>query len=304
MKLLFNTLILLMTNFGYSQIISGRIVDSISKKTIDLATISFKNLSYNVLSDTEGNFKIDCNNASSALLISNIGYKTKQVKISNKQNYYIIYLSPQIEELNEVIIVSKNKKIEYSWDKILKSKNENSEHVGFQFNTENCVYIKNPYNKKGKIKSISFEVSKLKGYLDNKKYKIDYLATFNMKFYSYDNQRQKPGKEIYSKNLIIETENKTYNLTIDIDSLQIPFPENGVCIGVEIINTKYKNPKTTFAYIGPIMNFYKNTELSPANSWIRYRNDEKNDFMTPVFQDLKGKKYYTPIIDLIINIEK
>ncbi len=304
MKIWFSVLIILITNFGYSQIISGKIVDSISQKPLDLATISFKNSSYNVLSDAEGRFKIDGINLPSYLLVSNIGYKTKKIEISAKENNYVINLSPQIEQLDEILIVSTKKKVEYNGDKRLKSKNENSEYVGFQFNTENCVYVKNPYNKKGKIKSIILEVSKLKGYLENKKYKIDYLATFNLKFYKYDIQKNKPGKEIYSKNLIIEPENKNYKLTIDVDSLQIPFPENGVCVGVEIINTKYKNPKTTFAYISPVMNFYKNTEFSPTNSWIRYRNEEKKDFETPVFQDLKGKKYYTPIIDLIVNIEK
>lgn len=303
MKALLIAVIVLIVNLGYSQIISGTIVDSISKKPIDLATISFKNSTYNVLSDTDGHFKIDFMNPSGVLLVSNIGYKTKEIKISNKESNSVIYLSPQIEELNEVLIINKNKKVEYSWDKTIRSKDENSVYVGFQFNTENCVYIKNPYNKKGKIKSIIFGVSKLKGYLENKKYKIDYLTTFNIKFYSYDNHKQKPGKEIYSKNIIIEPEDKTYNITVNTDSLQIPFPENGVCIGVEIINTKYKNPKTTFVYISPVMNFYKNSELSPTNSWIRYRN-EKSDFSTPIFQDIKGKSYHTPIIDLVVSIEK
>jgi hypothetical protein len=301
---LLKTILLLISHFSYSQFISGQIIDSISKNPIDLATISFANSNYIFLSDSKGYFKIDSTYLKQNLIVSNIGYKSKKVKLPVNANNCIIYLSPYTEELNEVIISSSIKKTNYSPDKYLKSKKDNAAYYGFQFNTEHCVFIANPYNKKGKIKSLSLELDQLKGYLENKKYKIDYLAAYNIKFYSYDKQKNKPGKEIYNKNIIVEPENKKYSLKIDVDSLHIPFPESGLCIGVEIINTKYKNPKKTFAYIGPILKFYENRHFSPTTSWTKYESDEKQDYTTSITQDFAGKKYSTLIVDLTVNIEK
>jgi hypothetical protein len=302
-KTLLATFIPLVSNGSYSQIISGTIVDSISKKPIELATISLSTSNYTVLSNKAGHFEIDHRKDKGNLQVSNIGYNTKSIVLSDKEDYYLVYLSPKTEELKEVIIISNNKPKNYSPDKFLKSKRDHEEDFGFQFDTENCVFILNPYHKKGKIKSLDLELKKVKGYNENNKNKIDYLAAFNIKFYSYDSHKNKPGKEIHNKNIIIEPENKTYTLKIDLDSLQIPFPENGVCVGVEIINTKYKNPKMTFAYIGPFLNFYENRQFSPTTSWTRYRNYE-NDFITSTDQDYKGKKYKTIIVDLTVKLEE
>lgn len=305
MKFLIKTLIFLLCNFCNSQIISGIIVDSISKKPIDLANISFTNSNYNVLSDSEGYFKIDCINPKENLLVSNIGYKNKKLKLSIKENKYIIFLTPETQELKEVVIFNNNKKINYSWDKFLKTKRENSQYFGFQFGTEHCTYIANPYRKTGKIKSVSLELEKLKGYLEDRKYKVDYIASYNIKFYNFNNKSNRPGTEIYNKNIIIDPQNKTYTLTIAVDSLHIPFPENGICVGVEIINTKYQNPKKTFAFIGPLMNFSENSECFPIASWIRYRYNGKWEFEPQMgFLDRKEKKQSMLVVDLVVNIEK
>lgn len=294
-------------NYSDAQILSGQILDSITHKAIEGVNISFLSTRFGVFTDLQGKFKINITNSKDNLLISAIGYKNKNILLSdfNNQKVYetVFYLSPKIEQLDEIII--KNKKTEYTWEKVLKTKRENEIIMGFQFGTENCTYIENPYKKKGKIKSISLDLKKTKGYLINKKYKVDYLAAYNIKFYNYNNKKGGPDTEIYDKNIIIEPENKTYLLKVDLDSLHIDFPENGVCVGVELINTKYINPKQSFAFIGPNMGFSGKKELYPKTSWSRCRYENKFDFEPFTrFMDNNIKKQWTMNVDLVIVLEK
>ncbi|EMY3554804.1 carboxypeptidase-like regulatory domain-containing protein [Flavobacterium psychrophilum] len=308
MKKTFTFLLFSIITFSYSQNISGIILDSISKKPLELASVTLNKTNRGVYSDAEGKFKISLTNENDYLLISYLGYTTKKVCASNfiktKENNSIFYLSSTTERLNEVFV--QNKKIEYGWSQSIQSKRENTRFFGFQFGTENCTYIKNSEHKKGKITAVILDLKKITQYnKDNPKWKLDYISDYNIKFYEIDLQNNRPGAEIYNKDIIVNPENKTRNFKINIDSLNIPFPESGVCVGVEMINTRYKNPKEVFATIGPRINFTENRDANPVMAWSRFRYDKEWKF-EPVarIQDRKGRRYNMMIVDLIIKPEK
>ncbi|EOG6894921.1 putative outer membrane protein [Flavobacterium psychrophilum] len=308
MKKTFTFLLFSIITFSYSQNISGIILDSISKKPLELASVTVNKTNRGVYSDAEGKFKISLTNENDYLLISYLGYTTKKVCASNfiktKENNSIFYLSSTTERLNEVFV--QNKKIEYGWSQSIQSKRENTRFFGFQFGTENCTYIKNSEHKKGKITAVILDLKKITQYnKDNPKWKLDYISDYNIKFYEIDLQNNRPGAEIYNKDIIVNPENKTRNFKINIDSLNIPFPESGVCVGVEMINTRYKNPKEVFATIGPRINFTENRDTNPVMAWSRFRYDKEWKF-EPVarIQDRKGRRYNMMIVDLIIKPEK
>ena len=131
---------------------------------------------------------------------------------------------------------------------------------------------------------------------------VDYISSFCVKFYEYDSINNKPSIELYDKNIIINPENKNYKLTVNIDSLKIPFPKNGICIGIESVNTKYIKPKKTFAIIAPFIKFTKANDTEQTTSWVRYR-DEIWDFKPLLNRDKKGKKiqHNSIIIDATIE---
>ncbi|MCB6230818.1 carboxypeptidase-like regulatory domain-containing protein [Flavobacterium psychrophilum] len=308
MKKTFTFLLFSIITFSYSQNISGIILDSISKKPLELASVTLNKTNRGVYSDAEGKFKISLTNENDYLLISYLGYTTKKVCASNfiktKENNSIFYLSSTTERLNEVFV--QNKKTEYGWSQSIQSKRENTRFFGFQFGTENCTYIKNSEHKKGKITAVILDLKKITQYnKDNPKWKLDYISDYNIKFYEIDLQNNRPGAEIYNKDIIVNPENKTRNFKINIDSLNIPFPESGVCVGVEMINTRYKNPKEVFATIGPRINFTENRDTNPVMAWSRFRYDKEWKF-EPVarIQDRKGRRYNMMIVDLIIKPEK
>lgn len=290
-----------------AQIFKGVLLDSITKAPLEMANICFVSTNFGVFTDGNGKFKIDVSGNRDEIRITNIGYNSKIVKIKNnrsKEIDTIIYLNPKIEILNEISIL--RKKIKYGWQKSIISEQQKTQYLGFQFGTENCRFIENTYKKRGKISDISIYLKKIK---DHKKpcklCKVDYITSYNIKFYSYDSINNKPGDEIFDKNIIIEPENRTYKLTINLDSLKIPLPKNGVCVGIETINIKYKQPKRAGAYIAPGIKFTEVSEKLDFKSWIRYRS-EGWVFKSLGTRDKKGKRYKDNmlIIDLGVKIEK
>ncbi|QRE37982.1 carboxypeptidase-like regulatory domain-containing protein, partial [Flavobacterium psychrophilum] len=134
MKKTFTFLLFSIITFSYSQNISGIILDSISKKPLELASVTLNKTNRGVYSDAEGKFKISLTNENNYLLISYLGYTTKKVCASNfiktKENNSIFYLSSTTERLNEVFV--QNKKIEYGWEKTIKFYRGKTRQVGFQ----------------------------------------------------------------------------------------------------------------------------------------------------------------------------
>jgi hypothetical protein len=308
-KLFFVFLFLLFSlNNLRSQNVSGIILDSITKQPLDLVNIIISNTNIGVYTNPNGKFKLQLTNPTDNLNISYIGYKTRGINsahfINKKEYEAVFYLSPTTAQLNEVVI--ENKKINYGWSKTIASPRENTRFFGFQFGTENCTYVKNPDRKKAKIVTVILDLKKTAEYdKDNPKWKLDYLSDYNIKFYEIDLLNNSPGKEIYDKDIVVNPENKTRSFAINIDSLNIPFSENGICIGVEMINTRYQNPKKVFATIGPSINFTENREKNPIMAWSRYRNEKEWRFLpAPKTQDKKGWKYKMMIVDLVIKPEK
>jgi hypothetical protein len=112
-----------------------------------------------------------------------------------------------------------------------------------------------------------------------------------------------PGKEIYNQNIIVEPENKNHKFKIDIDTLNINFPKDGVCVGIETINTKYEKPKTSFAIIAPSIKFTNTKSKKEVLSWSRYRN-QGWVFKTDSSLKTNNMFFKTMVVDLKVKIEK
>lgn len=279
------------------------VLDSISRKPIDNCNINLGNNKF-LTTNINGEFKV--NDIKLILTITNIEYETKILDISkfSLQNINMILLKIKTEFLNEVLI--NNKKIIYSWLKTIKSEQYKSQFFGFQFGTENCRFVKNLYNKEGIVNSLTLYLKKVKnGSKTCKLCKIDYIANYNIKFYEYDSIKNLPGDEILKNDLIIYPKNKNYKLKINLDSLNIRLPKNGICIGVEIVNLNIKKVKNAGSIIAPVLKFTEITNRNECKAWIRYRN-EGWKFINLQTRDKKGKlpKQNALITDLEIKLKK
>lgn len=276
-----------------SQTLKGRLIDSITKKPIELANITFVKKDLGVNSDLNGNFKIKIKDKSDNLQISSVGYNKKIINLS-KFNETLDYavdieLSPKIEKLEEVLISNKKKK--YSSIKILGLNKKLKIRSGFPFGYEFCNFIKNPLNKNGKIKSIILSL--------NEKKDFDYLATYNIRFYEFDSINRTPGEELYFENLIVEPQNKTYKLKINIDALKIKLPKKGICIGVEIINSKYNEEISSMSKIAPNINF-THTKMEIL-TWTRFRSKK---WIVGTHKSQIKDAFVNAMINIEVQIEK
>lgn len=87
----------------------GTIRDSLTHEPLIGATVFFKNESTGTSSDAEGNFSISVKKKDYVVLVSYIGYQTKELSVSVQEDVrFDILLSPQITETGEVIITARN----------------------------------------------------------------------------------------------------------------------------------------------------------------------------------------------------
>lgn len=303
----FSFFVILFCNVSYSQTLNGNVIDADSNVAIDLASVYFKESKYTIFTNSEGNFSvvIDPKNKKEALVISSIGYEDLEIDLKkyteNIEYKSTFKLIPKVQVLDEITI--SNEKIDYSWAKTITSKRKPRAGFSFQFGFENVTLVQNPYFNNGKIKKVILSLKKATEDPKQPKWKIDYITAYNIKFYKYDARSQKPGEELYNKNIIVEPGNKTQDFVIDVDSLNILFPKEGVCVGVEYVNIKYVNPKSSFATIAPTMNFYEEEKLKPIVSWSRYRGEDW-EFRSSI-SNFKNRRYQTVmVVDLVVNTEK
>lgn len=291
MKIYIGILIILFAKITFGQTLTGIVTDFETNLPMHLANVTFVEKDKGTYTDLEGNFELKIDNEKQ-ILISSVGYESLTINVSEIQNFEQIFnikLTPSAEKLQEVVISAKKKK--YTSSKKLGESKRLKVRTSLPFGYEFANLILNPKNQEGIVEQVILNLNKSKKY--------DYLATYNIKFYEYDSITKEPGKLLHFKNLVINPENKTYELKIDVEELGITFPKNGICIGVEIVNDKYDEPTKSMAIIAPNINF-THTDLKLL-TWSRFRNKNWNP-RTRKSQFRKG--FINGLIKLKVKFEK
>ncbi|MHB1197058.1 MAG: carboxypeptidase-like regulatory domain-containing protein, partial [Lutibacter sp.] len=134
MRRLLLTLIIFIPVLSFSQkknnptfTITGKIIDAVSKKPLEDATIIFKSIDSNLIkfggiTNQKGNFSIDVEKETYRVSIEFISYETKILNLStiNRNfNLGVIELELDTEILNEVEIIGGKKTVEFKTNKIV-----------------------------------------------------------------------------------------------------------------------------------------------------------------------------------------
>ncbi|REE27359.1 carboxypeptidase-like protein [Winogradskyella pacifica] len=263
LKLIF---FLITVNFCNSQSINGIVKDALSGEVIAYANIVLKN-GKGTYSDEFGNFKLTVRNVETdTLKVSTIGYESQYIPVNLfKDNLiYNVLLAPKTEGLDEVLISSK--KLKYGKKEILGEQREGNQSVTSLIGYETAVLIENPKNKTGKVNGVYINLKKRND--------AEYIATFNVKFYQFDSIANAPGKLMYNENIYVQPKNKKYRLWVNVEGFGILFPKNGICVGIEMVNTHGKVKK--YAYFGPMYR-YTFTEEKTLQTWSNYHNSGWRD---------------------------
>lgn len=287
----FLILLALITTSINAQTIKGNVKDFITQQPISYSSIALLN-NKGTYSDEFGNFELDIKNSIyDTLKISTIGYNSKYIPLNKFKNKDVVklevFLSSKIEELDEVVISSK--KIKYNDKVTLGEKKDGNIGVTSLIGHETCIYIQNPRKTVGKIKNVYVKLKKFKS--------ATYVASFNVKFYEYDKITNKPGKELYNKNVFINPKNRKYTLWVNVQDFDISLPENGICVGIEMVNTIGKVEK--YAKFGPMFRYTFNKNKKSI-TWSNYLN---TGWKNGSIKHKKYKKFKTGISNPMIGLE-
>lgn len=231
-----------------AQQIQGIVKDSLTNEILPLANITFLKSNLGTNSNLEGEYRLNIKGHSAdSLKISYIGYKPQYhplTKFTENENYTLNFkLTEDQSQLGEVVIETST--IKYNRERIFSEERSGDIAVFAQIGYEMAFYVENPKAKIGRIKSVKLYVRKNRN--------ADFVAKYRINVYSYDNETGKPGDNLLTQNVVIAPKNKTYQYVINLEKFKVPFPENGVCIGIELVDEN--NTSKKWDKIGPGLRF-------------------------------------------------
>jgi hypothetical protein len=218
MKKLLALTLLLISNFGYSQI-KSIVVDSETKEKLPFVNIWIQNENNGTTSNQNGEFELEID-SQKLILFSAIGYETREIKSDSIKTF--VELKPTVTELDEVVLKTKKQSEKQVIGKFKKSKINHYFGTGtkpwitaryFDFNKD---YTKTPFLNKIRV-------------LTNSDIKD---SKFIVRLYSVGKDGQ-PENYIYDENIFGIAKKGKKITEIDIADLNIEFPENGFFIAIE-----------------------------------------------------------------------
>ncbi len=87
----------------------GRVIDQQTKRTLASVSIRVKGTSGGTNSDTNGNFSLSISKIPTVLVLSYLGYQTKEIEINDVKENLVIGLSPLATALEEVTVQARRK---------------------------------------------------------------------------------------------------------------------------------------------------------------------------------------------------
>lgn len=135
--------------------INGIVRDASTNKPLPFATISSSNGT--TISDVDGKFTLPSKQNISGFNVSYVGYNSINNVVEPNKKFYSVFLSPQPDKLNEVIISSGNPAVAII-KKVIQKKDQNDPQKklkSFQFKAYNKLIVSaNPDSIKGAIDSV------------------------------------------------------------------------------------------------------------------------------------------------------
>jgi len=252
-------LFLNITSWAFAQVISGVVLDNITKKSIDYAVIYINGTFIGTHADKEGHFKLDISKSPSMpITISALGYQSVIINEPQINTNLYVFLTPKVIELNEVIVSARES------SRARRARKAHMKQFKYQFlglttNATKCKIlneddIRFSYDSKSGI---------LKAYSSNPIIIINNGLGYKISYFLDQFEYR------YSNNSLILTGN-------------IKFDEN---LSTSISNNKIFERRRKAAYLGSRMHFFRTL-------W----NNELNQSDFTIFNNLKQKMGYDSLV--------
>lgn len=225
--LLIICLLFLNVCFGQNKVLNGEIRDSLSGEPLPYATVEIFDLKTGTITDKDGKFTLqlasDDFNPDNTIRFSYVGYEPAAMTIQNfMESAKIISLHENPVILDEIKVIPGK----YSTMIVgVEDMQPQSLQYANVFSGNKGNFIGNRKKKPGWIKSVSY-------YIQDDGYPT---TPFRVRIYGVD-EHNKPGKDILNKNVIVSAKRPGW-LKVDLSEYNIPFPEEGLFVMMEWINS-------------------------------------------------------------------
>ena len=226
MKKLITVFLLLLGTLAKSQTITAKIIDSVSLRPLSYAIVIYHNNEKVIYSDISGHFTLalDSLTTNDNLEIQFLGFRKYHISKSSLYDGIVIKMSPEMQELNPVIVTNCRRFEEFTLNKkTVHIRN----YIGPGPETR-LVIISRYYNSTGRN---SF-VNKMSIYIDEKSPNLQ--IPIRLRWYEWDNEKRMPGKELTDTNIVVFPYKEGWN-DFDIPANTINCPKSWVVFGIEFI---------------------------------------------------------------------
>lgn len=246
------------------------VIDSITKKEIPFMKIAVESKNIGTYSDENAMVILDDLLMNDSLTFRHISYYEQKIPVNELVGKKVILFAPKIYQIKETIVKSNQyKTLEIGYD----SKISNATHGTTIKGTELAVLIKSNKLEHARIEEFIFR------FKNN--------ATYNpiVRLHFYENNNDKPGKEIYIKNNLI-TINQSKKMRFNIEKENITMPKNGVFVSMEWIAIYEKNGKIhqdSSFFFEPMIKCRVNSKNSNVKSYYRVWGSWTESMSYPLF---------------------
>lgn len=277
--------------------VNAILLDSITNEPIPYTNVWIENENIGTTSDENGHFTLNKVDSNQFIIFSAIGYAIKRLNIINLPSKVV--LSPQITELNTVIVTAKKSKQEKIIGKFKKSKIREYFSAGeTPWITARFFPFKDEYQQTPFLKIIRINTES-----DVKN------SIFNIRLYSVGKNGQ-PFSYLYDKNIIGKAKKGNKVTTIDVSKLKISFPVKGFFIAMEwlIIPTnkyEYKTKDVGTKRIVQRVSYEPSVGTIPSesaeNSWIFSKGSWNKVWNFQSSQKIYKNKYNLMAVELTLS---
>ena len=239
--------------------IQGIIIDAKTKSPLPFATVK-TNTGFVVLADVDGKFDINAKHTFKSLKISYIGYTTIEVFTSQKDKFIQVKLTTSVENLDEILITSRENPALQIIRNAIKNKPKNDIEKAlntFKFNTYNKILVTaNPDSINGKIDSVFYlkkNGEKKFLHIDSSNYKfkkeiVKQHLFISEKISEYQFQKGKKKKEVVLASRMAGLKQPIYELlAITFQDLSF-YKEFYTLAGTKYTNPLAKNALKHYSY--------------------------------------------------------
>jgi len=264
-KILVIMLLLFINNvLSQEKTIKGIVLDSLNNP-IKYASIGLVNRPIGTVTNNKGEFKLEINKPSitDTLKISSIGFKSKIFIIQNISNNLTINLDENVEELEEVVIVSSNKLKNL---KKGKEKTKTNKELFFVVPKMKNINLGVELGRKFKIGNKPSKLSEFKFFVKKNNFK-----KIKFKINIYTIKKNKPYQRINKEDIIVDIPNKkTGWIASNLNQYDIKTKEN-IIITIQWIYASEEGDILSLPIFAPTFSSTHYYKQSSQTKWRKYR---------------------------------